>query len=164
MKIIRQIIIIFIALALVILDVSFFSQLDIYGASILFSFIAAILFALLDRDKNYLIYLLSAVIFFALFSSLPLPIIFINFFLLPAVIYYIKNTYFPEPTILSVIFYFSVATFLFDLIILLYAREWNEAGYLALGYFTVLNSLAGVGLFASIRRIFRRYWVKEIKL
>jgi len=107
---------------------------------------------------------LAAVLFFALFSSLPLPIVFLNFFLLPVAVYYIKNTYFPEPTIISVIFYFTAATFLFDLIILIYAKEWNQAGYLALGYFTVLNSLAGVGLFALVRRIFRHYWIKEIKL
>jgi len=43
MKIIQQILIIFLALVLVLLDVSFFSQLDIYGASILLSFLAAIL-------------------------------------------------------------------------------------------------------------------------
>jgi len=164
MKIFQQILIILLAFCLVILDVSFFSQLNIYGASILFSFIVAILFVLLNRDKNYLCYLLASVIFFTIFSSLPLPIIFLNFFLLPVAVNYIKNTYFPEPTIISVIFYFFAATFIFDFILLIYAKEWNQSGYLALGYFTVLNSLAGVGLFALIRRIFRHYWAKEIKI
>lgn len=164
MKIFYQISIIILAFILVILDVSFFSQLDIYGASVLFSFIAAILFALLDREKNYLFYLLAAVLFFTIFSSLPLPIIFLNFFLLPVAINYVKNTYFPEPTIISVVFYFFISAFIFDFVILIYAKEWNQAGYLALGYFTVLNSLAGIGLFALIRRIFRHYWAREIKL
>jgi len=127
----------------VLLDVSFFSSFEIYGASILTSFIAMVVFAIRDNGDEYAYFGLLQVILFAVFSSLPLGVIALNFFLLPIGLNIVAKKYFPKPNNFTILFYLVATTFLFDFILLVWSSEWNAAGFLAVGYFTAINSMVG---------------------
>ncbi|MDO8444038.1 MAG: hypothetical protein Q7S80_00850 [bacterium] len=133
----------FSGLFLVLLDVSFLSNFDVYGASIITSFLILIIMAISNRDDDYIYFSLILIILFSIFSSLPLGIIAINFLVLPITLNIIIKKYFPRPNHFTIMLYFIFATFIFDLVLLIWSRDWSATGLLAVGYFVVINSFAG---------------------
>jgi len=147
------------------LDISFFSFLGVYGATILSSFIFVIIYSFADKTKkDYLIISLSLVLFFSIFSSLPLFPILFNFFLIPSVITYIRKYYLPEPSLIVSIIYFLLATLLFEGLLLIYDKAWNSAGFLTFSWFIFINTLLGLFAYAFYLKIRKRFKTFEIKL
>ncbi len=130
-------------LFLILLDVSFLSNFEIYGASILTSFLALVIFVIYDKTDDYIYFSLILILLFSIFSSLPLGVILVNFLILPVAMNIILQKYFPRPNNFTVLFYFIFATFVFDFVLLAWSGSWNAAGFLAVGYFTAINSVAG---------------------
>jgi hypothetical protein len=63
--------------------------------------------------------------------------------LLPIGLNIVAKKYFPKPNNFTILFYLVATTFLFDFILLVWSSEWNAAGFLAVGYFTAINSMVG---------------------
>lgn len=162
---IKYLFLIAVSFALSFLDISFFSFLGVYGATILSSFIFMIIFTFLDKTKkDYLIVSLSLVLFFVVFSSLPLFPIMINFFLIPAAISYFRKYYLPEPSLIVSPLYFLAATFIFEGVLLIYDKAWNNYGFLTFSWFIFINTVLGIIIYALYLRIRRKFRSFEIKI
>jgi hypothetical protein len=161
----KYVLVIIVAFLLSFLDISFFSFLDIYGATVLSSFIFLIIFTIVDKTKqDYLVVSLALVLFFIVLSSLPLIPLLINFFLIPAIINYVRKYYLREPTLFASIGYFFIACFIFELTLLIYARAWNATGFLTFAWFIFLNVFLSFISYAIYLKIRKNFSSLEIKL
>lgn len=133
----------FLGLCLVLLDVSFLSNFEVYGATVISSFVFLIILAISDRQEDFVLFSLSLVILFAVFSSLPLFIIFLNFVLLPLAFNLVRRKYLHVPNRFSAVIYLLAATFLFELVLVIWGREFNQFGFLAVAYFIIINTICG---------------------
>jgi hypothetical protein len=162
---IKYLFLIVLSFVLSFMDISFFSFLGVYGATILTSFIFMIIFTLVDKTKkDYIIVSLSLVLFFSIFSSLPLFPIMVNFFLIPAAISYIRKYYLPEPSLIVSPLYFLVATFIFEGVLLIYSKAWNNEGLLTFSWFVFINTMVGVIVYYFYLKIRKRFKSFEIKI
>lgn len=143
MKWIKFIALFFSAAAFTLLDTSFFANLSVGHATIISTFQLIIIFALISDTKNYFIFMTSTIIFFSIFSSLPMWVIFSLFFLLPSVILYLRKVHLPLPSVPITLILFAIANLFFESILLFYAREWNRSGFSVLCYFIIINTIFG---------------------
>jgi hypothetical protein len=147
------------------LDVSFFSFIDIYGATLLSSFTFLIIFCITDQThKEYIIVSLLTVFFFSVFSSLPISAILIGFFVIPATVVFVRTHYLPEPNLGTSIIYFFISSFLLEGFFLIYAKSWNVLGFLTLSWFIFINTFWGFWAYFFYLKIKRNFTLGEIKL
>lgn len=147
MKWIKYTILFFTAIALTLLDTSFFPGLLIKNASIISSFQLMIIFAFLADTKMYLFFTGIVIIFFSIFSSLPVWVIFVLFFVLPGVIIYLRKGHLPLPSVFIALILFTIINFIFEIVLLLYFQEWSKSGFVSLYYFVIINTFFGVVLY-----------------
>jgi hypothetical protein len=153
----------FLALCLVLLDTSFFSFLVLFEAQIIISFVALITFAI--KADDYLTYFSGfVIIFFSIFSSLPVWLIVINFCVLPEIVFYIRKNLLPEPSVFIIPAYFIAVSFSFEFLLFLYSKEFNASGVLAIGYFVLLNTIAGVVVYGVTDKVSKMFKRGEIKI
>ena len=154
-----------IGLLSVLLDVSFLSNFEVYGASVITSFLILIILAISDKGDDYIYFALLLVILFSIFSSLPLGVIAFDLLVLPIALNLVIKKYFPRPNNFTALFYFILATFAFDLFLLIWSRDWSMTGFLAVGYFVVINSLAGWMIYFIYNAIRKKFMLDtEIKI
>ena len=164
MKYLRLFILIVLAFFLALLDAAFFSFISLSGVTIIFSFLAAIIFALIGRFQDLAAITLALVIFFSVFASLPVWAIFICFFVLPSLLYYLRLVYFSGQSFLVSGLFFTLSTCAFELILLLHAKEWNSSGFTSLGFFTLYNTIAGMIAYYMVKQTIKRFSRGEIRL
>lgn len=164
MKVIKKLGIVLFSLILTILDVSFFSAMPVHGATIVTTFLVAIVLSLLLSPESLIIFAAGAVIFFSIFSSLPAWILIIGFFAIPEIVLYLRKTVVPEPTVPISFFFFVITNFIFELLLLLFAKEFNSVGFSMLGYFVLLNSVAGTFLYFLMKSFRNRIKVFEVDI
>jgi hypothetical protein len=87
----------------------------------------------------------------------------VNFLLIPAVLNFVRKKYFPEPNSLTAFFYFVLSTFIFELVLMINFKEFDQQTFLALAYFVVQNTIAGVLIFAVYLAIRKRFVADTIK-
>lgn len=163
MNLTKILFLILLAFILSILDTSFFSFIPIFGATIISSYVAIINFSINGKINEFLLFTIAVIFFFSAFSSLPVWLIVAIFLLVPYLIFYIKKSYFPEPSTLSSLAFFSFATFLFALASLLYDQEWH-LNRIAVGlYFILINSAFGVFFYYLSKKIRKNFAIKDIK-
>jgi len=141
---------IFLGLMLPFLDVAYFSALPVYGATLITTFVLIINFALLTspQDSNeFVLFEFLAMIFFAVFSSVPIWILFAAFIILPNLIVFFRKNYFSFSSVPLSSIFFLAANFIFEFLLLLSAGEWSREGFLALLSFVIINSIFGVFVF-----------------
>lgn len=164
MRYLKNFSIIILVFILVLLDVSFFSNFQLYDATVLSTIAFILVFCIADIHMRYLnIFALSAIFFFSIFSSLPIFIILVNFLVLPLALKIARGRYFPEPTVIMAIFYSLLFSFCFETVMILYDRIWSKEAILSLFCFTVLNTFASVvvyAVFLTMRKVVRP---REIK-
>jgi len=160
----KKIMLIVAALVTVLLDVSFFSSIEIYGATIILSLSILLTMAISDRSRNYLIYAFSLILFFTIFSSLPLIVIAIEFLLLPTGLNYVMIKYFPKPRPVTSPIYYAFGTLFFELVLLVYSKEFTESGLLTLSYFVVINSIVGVICYIVQEKVKNDFKIEDIRI
>jgi len=160
----KKIMLIVVALVTVLLDVSFFSSIEIYGATIILSLSILLTMAISDRSRDYLIYAFSLILFFTIFSSLPLIVIAIEFLLLPAGLNYVMIKYFPKPRPVTSPIYYIFGTLFFELVLLVYSKEFTESGLLTLSYFVVINSIVGVICYIIQEKVKNDFKIEDIRI
>ena len=162
---IKYLFLIVLSFILAFLDISLFSFIGIYGATLLTSFLSVIIFSLSDKShKDYLIVALSMVLFFSVLSSLPLLAIILGFFVIPASISYIREKHLPEPSAPVSILYFFVASVFFEIILIVSLRAWDQNSMLTFAWFVFLHALFGFISFSFFLRIRKNLTISEIKL
>ena len=152
MNILRYLMLAFVCVLLVIFDVVFLVNFQLYGATIFSSFLFLVIFAISGRRDDYIFIAFCLVLLFAVFSSLPIWLSLILFIILPSLLHFIRQQYFPEPNVLSSLLYFFAATLCFDFILLVYADGWSIEGAISLASFVAANTLAGCLMFAVAYR------------
>jgi len=151
------------AFFLTLLDASFFSAMPLFGATILSSYILALALSISKELNLLLCYVISAVFFFSIFSSLPIWLIVIVFLGVPYVIFYVRKKYFPKLSILPSALFFITGTLIFSTIFLIYNKEWNLNGLIILIYFILINSAIGVGVYYLLQKLEMDFGRKEIR-
>ena len=129
--------------ALTLLDTSFFANMTIRDSSLVSVFQFIIILALVADTRNFFIFISGAIIFFAVFSSLPVWLIFILLFALPSAILYLRKGHLPLPSLPVAAIIILLANLIFELILLLYIKEWNKNGFLVMYYFILINTFFG---------------------
>lgn len=147
MKWIKYTILILAPAVLTLLDTAFFSNLTIKDASIISVFQFLILFSLIADAGNCLVFAAFSVFFFSIFSSLPLWLIFLLFFILPSMIMYLRRSHLPLPSVPASAIFFVLSNAIFEMILLLYSKQWSSAGFSVLYYFVLINSIIGVVIY-----------------
>lgn len=160
----KKILIVILTFVMVLFDISLFSFWDLHGATVISSLVFILFLAMAAKSKTFLIPSLSALFFFSVFSSLPMLVLFLNFIILPAAVHFFRIRFFPEPNIFSSFFYFVAGSFCFEFVLLIFSGEWNQAGFLTLGYFILINSLFGLLCFLSYIVSRRFFALPEIKV
>lgn len=143
MKLSKLLLYILLGLVLVIMDLTFFSYIEIYGASLITSLVVLTMLALSSKNDDYIYFGLILVILFSIFSSVPLFVIGLNFVLVPATINYVIKKYLPSPSTLTAVLYFIFVAFLFEFSLLVWSSEWSVVGFKAVGYFVMINAILG---------------------
>lgn len=148
----KNILIVLLSLVLVLMDSSFFTLFAMNGISVISSFAALIIIALLNNRSNFIIFSLSLILFLTIFTSLsPLFIIF-AFFVVPAVILFLRQNYLPEPSIMLSLVYFVFGFVFLGSFLILYGNNVSVVLGKLLLQFVALNSIAGVFFYyCSIR-------------
>lgn len=143
MKWLKSITLFLFAGALTLLDTSLFANMTIKNASLVSVFQLIIILALVADTRNYFIFVSGAIIFFAVFSSLPVWTIFILLFLLPSSVLYLRKGHLPLPSVPIAAIILLLANLLFEFVLLLYIKEWNKKGFEVMYYFILLNTVFG---------------------
>jgi len=163
MKIIKKLLIIFFALCLSLLDISFFSTILIGNATILSLFSFVVVFAILEEEKDFLFFSAAAVLFFSIFSSLPTWFIFLMFFLIPQIVLYLRKIFIPEILMPVAILYFVCMNFIFEILLLISYRQLDLNGLKALIYFVIVNTVFSTLSFYLVKKIRKKITIDEIK-
>lgn len=151
------------AILLVLLDVSFFANLTIGGANLMSSFIFVIMSSLI-LDQKYLVFIISCALAFTILSSLPVIMILLGIVVLPVALHFFQESFFPEPTILTFPIYFVSASLIFELLLLITAKEFSIAAVLPIIYFILINSVAATVVFAILARVRKVLSPNKIKI
>ena len=157
MKWLLGILIVLLSFFTTLLDVAFFSNLEFYGATIILTFIIANLFSLGNKWEDLIVFISGALLFFAIFSSVPIPALIFVFYVVPLASYYLKKNYFSEPSPIFSVFYLAPAMLLFDLSLMIVTKQWSAEAILSLCYFVVINSIFGVIIYAPLIKIKNTY-------
>ncbi len=164
MKYLRFLIIVILALALSFADAAYFSFIEISGITLVTSYLVANTVAMTGKFSDLVALCYAFVIFFSVFSSLPVWVLFVLFFALPLTFYQLKSSYFPELSVLASFFFFIATSSIFEMVLLFEAKEWNKNSLELIGYFALYNSLAGMAIYHGAKKV-RRYFVRgEIKI
>jgi len=129
--------------AFTLLDTSLFANMTVKNASIVSVFQLIIILALVADTRNYFIFVSGAIIFFAVFSSLPVWTIFILLFLLPCSVLYLRKGHLPLPSLPVATIILLLSNLIFELVLLLYIKEWNKKGFEVMYYFVLINTVFG---------------------
>lgn len=145
------------ALILVLLDVSFFSAISLNGATIISTYVLIINFALISTPKNYhenfTFFEAVSLIGFSVFTSVPIIILFFAFFIVPAIIVFLRKNYFPMPSIINSAIFFLLSNIFFEFLFILNQKQMNQAGLELIAYFSIINTLFGVFIYYISDRV-----------
>lgn len=151
------------ALFSAILDTSFFSAITIFGASIILTYLILIFLAIRATEETF-IFAAFSVIFFTIFSSISVIIILLNFLIIPLMVFYLRKRFLPEPSFLASLLYFSAGSLIFELIFILYFKEFGREGLTILGSFIAMSTIAGMIIYVTESRIRKIFHRREIKI
>ncbi|MFA5927423.1 MAG: hypothetical protein WCT32_03140 [Patescibacteria group bacterium] len=152
------------SLFLVMLDVTYFSSLPIKGATIFSSLVVVIVTALIWPLDPLLILISFLSVLFAIFSSLPIVLILIMFFLLPVALVFCRQRYLPGSSRFVVLVILIVTCLSTEMLMLIFFPEWSSEVATSIGYFVLINSIFGMAVFELATRVRSAVRHNEIRL
>jgi len=155
MKIFYYIFLILLAFCAVLLDTSFFSFLIIYNATILISLILLISMPLSGVRKGTVIYASFLILFFAVFSSLPVWFLLLQFMLIPLIVFYLNQRFALDQSKILVILAFVLCCVFFQLSLAVVSQDFSKQAFVSVISFTIINSIAGVIIFFIFRKMIK---------
>ncbi len=163
MKTYKYIILAILSLLTTLLDTSFFSFIDIFEASIISTFAVLFTMAILNLKREALYFASFSILFYVIFSSVPVYLLFILFLGIPLILYLTKTKIaLNQENVLWVITIFLLANFLFDLLLLLLFGGVSAESITSLFSFIVINTIFGLIIY-YLSKIVISYFNIEIK-
>jgi len=163
MKIYKYIILAIAAFVTTLLDTSFFSFIDIFEASIISTFSALLVLTILNFKREALYFASFSILFYTIFSSVPVYLLFLLFFGISTLFYLAKiKVAINLKSIFWVIIIFLVSNFLFDLFLLLLFGGVTADSLTSLFFFVIINTIFGIILF-YLSKILIKYFNIEVK-
>lgn len=165
MKNLKILSLIFGALILVWLDISFFPIFEYHGVSVLTSLIILINGAIFFKRREDLILLcLFSSVFLSIFSSLPIIQILIGFIGIPLLVRFFREKFFPETSFLFASFYLIFSTSMFFFGQMITSWDFGAVSFKLLPIFTTLNSIFGLAIYFVLRKLHLINSRSEIKI
>lgn len=146
-----------------ILDVSFFSNFSFFGATIVSAYIIVLVFALVAEKNDCFLFLFLTFFFYAIFSSVPIIILFILFVVLPGILIYLRKYNYVEPTLVVSSVTVFVFLLLFELILLIYYKEFNFSAVKLVTGFVLVNSLVSLIIFDFVKIFQKKFSIAKIE-
>lgn len=147
MKLLYYIILILLAFFAVLLDTSFFSFLEICYATILLSLVILISLPLLNIEKGTIIFATMLIVFFSIFSSLPIWFLTLIFILIPSIVFYLNRRFAFDHSKLLIVMVFVLCSFLFQLGLAIISQDFSQQAFISVISFTIINTIFGVIIF-----------------
>ena len=144
MSIISYITIPALAFLLSILDTSFLSFYEFYNATIISSFAALMIFAILGYRKESLVFGASCILSLSVFSSLPVWVLVSSFLLIPSLIFYIRDKIFFDNNIWAIAIIIFLSNLVFRLLMLSLTVTTGSELTNSVISFPILNLLFGI--------------------
>lgn len=141
------------ALFATILDTSFFSFFDIFGATIVSTFVILLVFATLGYRKITLLFAAFSILFLSIFSSLPLYSMLASFFGVPLLILYIKEKVFYESSMTTVLVVFFIANLIFRIFLLSLDVLSSGESISSIIFFPLINTISCFIVFVIVKKI-----------
>lgn len=158
MKTVVKILLIIVALLTTVLDTSFFSLIPIFGATIVSTFSVLLILSLFENRQNFLVFGLSSIVLFSIFSSVPIWFLVLIFLALPSIFTFIINNYFPKHSILPSFLYFFVMSFLFQGVLTLFFGQLGVVYLKIIGSFAIINCLLTFTTYLFIKILIARFY------
>jgi len=136
-----------------VVDTSYFSFYEIFGATIISSFCVVVILSILGYRKFALLFAAWSILFLSIFSSLPLYTLFAAFLGVPLLILYLKGKVYYESSLLAAISIFILANFVFRLLLLPVTGPLTNASLWSVIFFPLLNTIFCIILFVVIKKI-----------
>ena len=140
------------ALLTTILDTSFFSFFDVFGATVVSSFAMLLILATLGYRKITLLFAACSVLFLSIFSSLPLYSMLASFLGLPLLILYLKDKVFYESSIFIVTAVFFISNLIFRIFLLPLQGGATGESLESIMFFPIINTLVCFVLYVILRK------------
>ncbi len=163
MKTYKYIILVILSLVTTLLDTSFFSFIDIFEASLISTFAVLLTFTILNFRREALYFASFSILFYTIFSSVPVYLLFILFFGIPIFVYLVKNKIALNlESIFWIIIILLIANAIFDLLLLFLFGGISAGTLTSFFSFITINTIFGVIIF-YLSKIVIRYFNLEVK-
>lgn len=147
MKLSQYLFLLILAFASTLLDVSFFSFLEIQDATILSSLALLITLSILDLKKSTVIFASFLTLFFAIFSSLSVWMMIALFFGVPLLIFVANHRFAIDRANFLVIFTFIFFNLIFQLSLALFSLDFSATAFKSIISFMIINSVFGLMIY-----------------
>lgn len=161
MSITYYIVITFVTFFLSLLDTSYLSFLEIGGATILLSYAVLIVLALFDKKKPTFFYATLLILFYSIFSSLPILFLIFMFFVTPFVIQYAKKRFSIENNFVIILLVFFVSNLVFEGLLILISKDFSFSALNALISFTTINTIVGIIIYFCTKVVTNYLGIKK---
>lgn len=139
------------------LDVSFFSAMPVYDATIVSTLAVILVLALVGNLRNEVTFSFSSIIFFSLFSSVPVWYLVIAFMIVPTLVLYLRKSHLPDLSVAATIPFFIGVNLLFQAgLIAIVVGGWGAAAWNSLGYFVLINTICGLVIYFALQNVASR--------
>jgi len=145
------------ALVLTILDTSFFSFWEVWNTTIISTFCMLMVVVMFGHRRASLVFGAFCTLFLAVFSSVPVYLLMITFFIIPLLVFYIRDKVFFEANYIPALIVFLLSGFIFRLILLPLNPEFNKDVLLSIVSFPIVNAIFSLLIFAVYKRINSAY-------
>lgn len=163
MKLYKYILLFVLSFLTAILDTSFFSFLTLYEASLISTFSIMIILMILDLRREALYFASFSILFYTIFSSVPVYLLFILFLGIPLFFYLLKTRVAINlESLVWVIIILFLSNLLFDLLLIVFFGDVSAGSLTSLLFFTIINTVFGLIVF-YISKIIIKYFNIQIK-
>lgn len=141
------------AILLSIVDTSFLSFHELFGASVISSFAILLIIALLGYRKQSLLFGAAAVLALSTFSSLPVWALICAYLLIPTLIFYIKDKIFFDNNLPALAVIILISNLIFRLLMLPLSTSIGGELIVSVLFYPVLNLIVSIILLAMIKKV-----------
>lgn len=162
MKTYKYVLYFFVALVTTLLDTSFFSFLSIFEASFVLTFSLLLVLTILDLRKEALYFGFVSILFYTIFSSLPVYLLFLIFLGIPMVIYLIKIRMainLENFVWVIITLFFSNLSFYFLLIV--FFGEVSAVSLTSFSFFIIINTILGLAVYYLSKILMKYFNIKS---
>ena len=161
MIVMYYIVILISALVSTLIDVSYLSFIEVSGATVLLSFSILLTLVLMERSRSIWIFSAFLVLFFSIFSSLPILFLIFAFMGIPYLIKFLKQSILFENNPLAIFLIIIFSTFVFQGVLILISKDFSINALNSLVTFILMNTISGALVYYLANYITKRLGIKK---